>query len=183
MAARKNTSPGMNINTNSGVDSNLFQYDFFPQVLRCGFELAEHDQPEALYVLLVRCLQCVQICLESEPWSQLRCSSRREARPPRPDATRRSSTVTETCSRKSQYSSIPASSSTLRSCSSPHRPRVCGSLRAFTRLPVSVCSALCVFSNEPPGCQRSVGLAPTSPLSNLLVHSLQRLARSDPPDS
>ena len=45
-----------------------------------------------------------------------------------------------TCSSKSQCSSMPAISTTRRSCSSPHRPRVWGERRAVTRLRVSFCS-------------------------------------------
>ena len=42
-----------------------------------------------------------------------------------------------TCSSKSQCSSIPAISTTRRSCNSPQRPRVWGERSAVTRLRVS----------------------------------------------
>ena len=48
-----------------------------------------------------------------------------------------------TCSSKSQCSSMPAISTTRRSCSSPQRPRVCGDRSAVTRLRVSFCSWSC----------------------------------------
>ena len=53
---------------------------------------------------------------------------------------RPSSASVVTCSSKSQWGSIPAISTTRRSCTSPQRPRVCGERRAVTRLRVSFCS-------------------------------------------
>ena len=50
---------------------------------------------------------------------------------------RPSSVVAETCSVKSQWATIPAISTTRRSCTSPHRPRVCGARSAVTKLAVS----------------------------------------------
>ncbi len=45
-----------------------------------------------------------------------------------------------TCCSKSQCSTIPAISTTRRSCISPQRPRVAGDRSAVTRLRVSDCS-------------------------------------------
>ena len=56
---------------------------------------------------------------------------------------RPSSPSTLCCSWKSQWSSMPAISTTRRSCSSPQRPRTCGARSARTRLPASVRSSPC----------------------------------------
>ena len=48
-----------------------------------------------------------------------------------------SSPRTDTCSSKSQRSSMPACSTTRRSCSSPHWPRACGRRSAVTSAAVS----------------------------------------------
>src|SRR5215468_7493751 len=56
-----------------------------------------------------------------------------------------SSVASPTCSSKSQRELIPASSTTRRSCISPHRPRASGRRRAVTSAWVSIlsCSELC----------------------------------------
>ena len=52
--------------------------------------------------------------------------------------TRASSSATVCCSEKSQYASMPAFSTTLRSCISPHLPREAGLRRAVTSVEVCV---------------------------------------------
>ena len=56
---------------------------------------------------------------------------------------RPSSVAVDTCSSKSQCSSMPAISTTRRSWISPQRPRVCGERSAVTRLRVSFWSCSC----------------------------------------
>ncbi len=54
-----------------------------------------------------------------------------------------------TCSSKSQYSSIPANSTTRRSWTSPQRPRTTGDLSACARLAVSLCKIRCACASAP----------------------------------
>ncbi len=68
------------------------------------------------------------------------------------------------CSVKSQCSSMPAASTTRRSCSSPQRPRTCGARRAVTSCAVSVRSCSEVWRMVATCCSREA-YAPSRPRS------------------
>ena len=73
---------------------------------------------------------------------------------------REPSASTDSFRSKSQYSSMPAASTTRRSCSSPHWPRTFGERSACTSRPVSVCSDCCAWCSER-SCSVSADALPT----------------------
>ena len=69
------------------------------------------------------------------------------------------STEADSLRSKSRSSSIPAASTTRRSCSSPHWPRTLGERSACTSRPVSICSVCCAWCSDR-SCSVSADVVP-----------------------
>ena len=108
----------------------------------------------------------------AEPWRRRRRACRRgSARRGRVGGASRPRPRVDACSWKSQRGSIPAASTTLRSCTSPQRPRTCGVRRALTRLPVSSRRPSCVSASVVRCCV-------TAPYASWRTFSIPLICRS-----
>ena len=124
-AALKKVSAGRNITTNSGDGWNCAQYALAPRLVTWSRDLAGVLPQVGVAQAVVGGFDRVEVGEEGGLGVDHQLSTARQ--PYDQVGTRRpSSVVIVCCSWKSQWGSMPASSTTRRSCISPHRPRTIG---------------------------------------------------------
>src|ERR1039458_4929675 len=139
-AAESSASPGTKHTTKSGERSNCFQYSLdesFWTWARTWLACVRSSRVRVSSSLASIASRYAESgTLESTTTSAPsgRCTTRSGR------CSGSSPERTVSCSSKSQCSAMPAISTTLRSCSSPHLPRVCGRRSAVTRFLVSTVS-------------------------------------------
>ena len=173
LAARRgrSVSPGRNMTTNSGA-----RLELLPVALRG--ELRDVVAHLARVVCEVQRPRRVVVGLERVEVAPPAAPSRRRRRclPPGRRTTRSGRSTPPVgvarvaCSTKSQYESIPASSTTRRSWISPQRPRTCGARSAVTRLPSRCAAAPAPCASAAPAasaCRRPGGALGSSAFVSL----------------
>ena len=165
--------------TNSGDCRDVGEVALRAQLREVRAHLARVLERAALAATLRRALRAPSDRRRAAPWRRRRRACRRAAGRSRRAGCRPlpfCSPFNVCCSSKSQCSSIPASSTTRLSCSSPQRPRTPGRLSASTRRRVSVVQVLARRVERGDALHQLRAALDAAPLGvlDLAVHVLER---------